>query len=64
MRRYAPWKRLHKGTVYFLYSLNGLRQAFGQKQAFEYEVVVLVLLCVLLFFLRLPLSHGLALLGS
>ena len=58
MRRYNPVERLWKATGY---SLSGLRSAFKEEQAFEYETVVF---CVLLAVsLRLPWERALALIG-
>lgn len=60
MRRYTPWRRLYKATSY---SLSGLWIALRQEQAFEYEAAVLLLICVLALWLRLPLPRVLVLVG-
>lgn len=61
MKRYTPWRRLYKAT---LYSLSGLWTALRQEQAFEYEAAVFLLICALTLWLRLPLPQGLALIGG
>ena len=42
MRYRTPWGRLYHAS---LYSLKGLRCAFRQEQAFEYEPVTLLVIC-------------------
>ena len=61
MKRYHPLGRLYHATRY---SLNGLRCAFRQEQAFEYETVVLAVLAAVALGGGLPFSEGVALLAA
>lgn len=61
MKRYHPAARLYHATRY---SLQGLLCAFKQEQAFEYEVVVFVVLIAVILWARLSFGEGLLLVGS
>ena len=60
MRYHTPWGRLWNGTRY---SLRGLRCALLQEQAFEYEAVVLAVVCAVALSAPLPPLQGVALVG-
>ena len=61
MRYRTPWGRLYHAS---LYSLKGLRCAFRQEQAFEYEAVVFLVICATALSASLPPFQALALLGA
>lgn len=50
MKYNNPFSRLLNASRY---SLNGLRYALINEQAFQYEAIVFVVLCAILFFVRL-----------
>lgn len=60
MRYRTPWGRICQAAVY---SLKGLRTALRQEQAFEYELVVLLLIGAVSLSAALPWTEVLTLAG-
>ena len=60
MRYKTPWKRLLNAS---LYSIRGLYSAVRQEQAFQYEAIVLLLICGVPFIAGLPVARSILLLG-
>ena len=56
MRYSNPFHRIINASRY---SLNGLYYALKNEQAFQYEAVVLIVLCIILFIISLPLMYKL-----
>lgn len=61
MRYRTPWGRLYSAAVY---SLRGLYSAFRREQAFEYEVVVLAVLCAVSLSAPVSAEQAVALVGA